>query len=130
MQKIDIQYVKESIRIIDSYNHQMERIESIQVLLESKKTVFVDIKEQIDELSASDDTELGKQQKLLEIINVYDKEVSDMQTKLDPYLKNIERLKKESSNLYAILKEKHIGVADEALQKQLHKQISELKNPQ
>jgi len=130
MQKIKIEYVKESIRIIDSYNLQIEKIESIRVLLESKKSAFVDIKSEVDELTQSTDTELFKHQKLLEIINMYDKEVNDMQSTLEPYLKKIEELKKESTNLYALLKEKHVGITDDVLQKQLHKQISEYKNPE
>ena len=130
MQRIEKQYVTESIRIIDSYNEQMNKIDKIQALLEAKKESFVDIKNQIDVLTVSDEPELAKQQQLLEIINVYDKEVNDFQKRLEPYLKNIEDLKKDSSNLYALLKEKHTGVSDEALQKQLHKQIAEIKNPQ
>lgn len=130
MQRIEKQYVKESIRIIDSYNEQMDKIDKIQALLETKKESFVEIKDQIDVLTVSDEPELAKQQQLLEIINVYDKEVNDFQKRLEPYLKNIEELKKDSSNLYALLKEKHVGVSDDALQKQLHKQIAEIKNPQ
>lgn len=126
-QEINIQYIKESKRIIDSYNNYMNKVDSISLLLEQKKDTLVNIKKKIDSIYTSKDTELLKHQQLLEVINEYDKEVNDLQNRINPYLTKIEKLKDDSKNLYLLIKEKYPGYDDKELQIQIGKQLENLK---
>jgi GTPase involved in cell partitioning and DNA repair len=125
MMRIEPQYIKESERIIKNYNTVIAELAVFEKTLSENKDLLLKLKDDIDDLKNSKGTELLKKQKLFEVMNGYDKEIVRLQDIMLPYVAKLEKLKKESSILYKILKEKHPGASDKQLQAQIFKQLDE-----
>jgi hypothetical protein len=126
--KIDLLYIKESKRIIDTYDELIEYVNSIYTILDNNKNILLDIQKDIYNIDNDNkETKLVSLEKLQECILEYDKEIIKIQKELNPYLTKIEKVKKDSVLLYKTIKENYPGVSDTDLQIQIQTQIKELK---
>lgn len=123
---IEIQYIKEAKRIIDSYNSIVKDLEIVEATIKENKEHMDKIKIQIDILHTSNEPNLLKKQQIFEIMASYEKEISKLQNVMDPYIKKLDKLKKESHVLYGILKEKYPGKTDNQLQEIIFKQLDKM----
>lgn len=126
--KIAPHYIKEAERIIKNYNKSIQELSVFEKSLADNKDMLLKLKNEIDVLKSSYDTDISKKQKLAEIMTNYDKEINRLQNIMMPYVTELEKLKKDSSILYGILKEKYPGASDKQLQEQIFKQLDEERN--
>lgn len=126
MVKIDLLYIKESKRIIDTYDELIQYVNNIYNILEENKKILLDIQTDINNIEENEETQIQKLEKLQETIIEYDKEVIKLKSELEPYLEKIEKVKKDSALLYKTIKENYPGMSDKDLQTQIFKQIKEL----
>jgi len=126
MENIDIQYIKQSKKIIDDHKLIMNSLEYFEKILNNNKQVLLQYKDQIEIIDNSTDEAMLKHQKISEMMDDYDASVEKMKKDIEPYIKKLEQIKKESSILYKIIKDKYPSVDDKELQQQIFKQIQEL----
>lgn len=125
--RIEAQYVKESKRIITNYNKVVSELSVFEKTLSENKDILLKLKDDIDALKDMKGTDLLKKSKLAEVMSGYDKEIGRLQDIMMPYVAQLERLKKDSTVLYGILKEKYPGASDTQLQQQIFSQLDEEK---
>jgi GTPase involved in cell partitioning and DNA repair len=125
--KIDNHYITEANRIITSYNKVVAELAVFEKTLADNKTMLLKMKDDVEDLKNSNGTDLLKKQKLAEIMHSYDKEIGRLQDVMMPYVSQLEKLRKDSSVLYGVLKEKYPGASDDQLQEQIFRQIEEQK---
>lgn len=125
--KIDNHYITEANRIITSYNKVVAELAVFEKTLADNKTMLLKMKDDVEELKNSSGTDLLKKQKLADIMHSYDKEIGRLQDVMMPYVSQLEKLRKDSSVLYGVLKEKYPGASDDQLQEQIFRQIEEQK---
>jgi len=123
--KIAPQYIKEAKRIIKNYNNSIQELTVFENALFENKNMLLKLKSEIDELKNSRETDISKKQKLAEVMVGYDKEITRLQNIIMPYVTQLEKLKKDSTILYKVLKEKYPGFSDTQLQEQIFKQLDE-----
>lgn len=124
---IEQHYIKEAKRIIDTYKNVIDDINIFETTLIDNKDKLLKLKENIDDLRENQGTNLLKRSQLTDFMNSYEIEINKMQDQMLPYVKQLEKLKKDSNTLYGILKEKYPGVSDEDLQKHLHSKLNIIK---
>jgi len=125
--RIETQYVKESKRIITNYNKVVSELAVFEKTLSENKDILIKLKDDIDALKDMKGTDLLKKSKLAEVMSGYDKEIGRLQDIMMPYVAQLERLKKDSTVLYGVLKEKYPGASDTQLQQQIFSQLDEEK---
>ena len=125
--KIDNHYITEANRIITNYNKVVAELAVFEKTLADNKTMLLKMKDDVEDLKNSNGTDLLKKQKLAEIMHSYDKEIGRLQDVMMPYVSQLEKLRKDSSVLYGVLKEKYPGASDDQLQEQIFRQIEEQK---
>lgn len=123
---IELQYIKESDRIIKSYKLLINDLNKISQDLEVNKKELVKLQENIERLKKSKEPDLQRRSELTHIMNEYDKQINSMEKIIQPKLEKLEEIKKESKNLYDILHQKYPGLTDKQLQEQIFKQLDEL----
>lgn len=128
MEKIDIQYIKQSKNIIDTHNNLMIQLEYFQTVLDKNKQILLSKQSEIYDIQHSEISDIAKQTKLSELLDIYESEISKLHEIIEPYIKQMDDLKKNSEILYKTIKEKYPGIPDNELQKQIFTQINELTN--
>ena len=123
--KIEKQYIKEAKRIIDNYNTAIAELGIFEKTLSENKEVLLKLKDDIEKIKQDDDTDLLKKQKLFDIMSGYDMEIDRLQEIMLPYITLLKTLKKDSTLLYGILKEKYPGATDKQLQEEIFNQLEQ-----
>lgn len=125
--RIQKEYVIESKRIIESYQHTMKQINGYTDLLINNKNVLLQMQPEIDAIKLSTDPELLKHQKAYDTMMKYEAEINKLHTLLQPHLDQLKQIEKDSKIMYATLLEKYPMYNEKQLQEQLFKQLDELK---
>lgn len=123
---IEARYIVESKRIIDNYNKAIGELQIYENTLSQNKNILIKMKNDIEKIKQTDDTDLLKKQRLFEVMSGYDKDIERLKTIIEPYITQLEALKKDSATLYGILKEVYPGATDKQLQEQIFKQMEEM----
>ncbi len=126
MININIQYVKQAKKIITEYHSFSNDITILQDQLVLYKNNLLEILTNLNNLEESEDTDLAKKQILLSHIDNYEINVNKLQKQIEPLLKKLETVKKDSHTLYKIIMDKYPGYTEEELQKQLFQQMEQL----
>jgi DNA repair ATPase RecN len=123
MVKFEEHHIREAIRIIDAHKDLVTEMAELEDMVKEKKQSLETIKFKIEELKNQRIPDEVKNQKLIGIVVEYEKEVDALNELSEPYLKRYEQLKTSSDRLYAALKEKNPGAADEQLRDYLTEEI-------
>lgn len=118
-------YLVQSKKIIDEYNNTINMIISIEEMMNKFIEKLAILKKDFEKLSAIPDDEIDGtnfENKLLEYTTVID----NFQKQLNPHVLTIEKLKKDSTDLYTILKDKYSHLSEEELKKEIQIGINNL----
>lgn len=128
MVQIEKRFIIHSKQILDKYTKLITELEEFENTVGSNKTVLENLKNKIEKLELSEEPMISKESQLFLLLTEYDKEIAKIQTVINPHLQLIENLKKESENLYLLIKDKYRGYTDKELQQQIALQIDELES--
>ena len=126
MINIEKPYLKEAASIIREYDKTIKDIDKYSEFIAAVKQSIINMQKDIEKLEKSDAHSNQKSSELLKFITDHEKIIVKEQVKVQPFLDNIEALKKRSIVLYDILKEKHPGASDIQLQQSIQQQIQTL----
>lgn len=118
-------YLVQSKKIIDEYNNTINMIISIEEMMNKFIGKLAILKKDFEKLSVIPDDEIDGtnfENKLLEYTTVID----NFQKQLNPHVLTIEKLKKDSTDLYTILKDKYSHLSEEELKKEIQIGINNL----
>jgi enoyl reductase-like protein len=120
---IDKKYINQAIRIMNEYDGLLKQMDAYQAYLDTLKESVIDMQKKLEKLSKDDATELEKSAKLQKFMTDHEILINKEQTKIQPYLDNLEKLRKETEVIYSILKEQYPGASDNQLKDAILKQI-------
>lgn len=125
---IDERFIKRAIEIRKTYLRVNKDMNSYETKAKQILNVLQDTIKRIDSLQ--EDIKNSKvtnaddaSKKLLNILNDVEKEGARLEKMVEPLNKEIEKLKDEESELYRLIKEKHIGLTDDQIIKEIHTRL-------
>lgn len=128
MVEIEKRFIIKSKEILDQYTKLVIELQDFEDAVSSNKTVLENLKEKINKLELSEEPMISKESQLFLLLSEYDKEISKIQNIVNPHLKLMDNLKKDSANLYKLIKDKYPGYTDKELQQQIAIQIEKLES--
>lgn len=123
--RIEDNYMQEAIRIMQSYDKALLNLNKYTDYIESVKESVDTMQKSLDDLVAADSPEMKKNAELYKLIRDHESELLKKEAEVKPFLDAIEQLKKDSTILYTILKEKHPGASDNQLKMAIINQLPE-----
>lgn len=100
-------YEKSAKQILGVLQDTLKRVDSLQEDINSKK------------VNNAEDAS----KKLLVILEDVEKEGARLEKMVDPLNSEIEKLKDEETELYRLIREKHIGMTDDQIVKEIHDRL-------
>lgn len=123
--EIKHEYVLEAKRIIKTYHQTIENVNQFSAKLEKTKADLLNMQKEIESLHTTNGTDLQKHQDAYNVLLKYEATTTELQKLLQPHVESLEKVKKESQNLYKILLDKYPMYDEKGLQEQLFKQLDE-----
>lgn len=120
--KVSEQLVKKSLDIITRHEKLLNKINNISDMLNEAKDKLNTYKLELDNIGEDN---IKNKTKLYEILMGYENEISKIKTKSQPYIDELEQLKKESSLLYLKIKELFPNNTDDEIKDILHSDMDE-----
>ncbi len=123
MVKIEDNYIREALRIMNTYDKELKNLEKYSAYVEDLKNSVDAMHKKIDALVMDKSPEMKKNSELYTMIRDHEIELLKKEAEVKPFLDAIEQLRKDSLVLYTILKEKHPGVTDNEFKMAIINQI-------
>lgn len=120
---IDIQYINEGVRIRKKYLENIIKIAEKEPIIEHRKKEFYKIHDEMELIVKSDINNFKKTVELNGKLILLDREISQVQEIIKPYLEAIEKLNKEKDVLYEAIKEKYPNISDKTIEKEIMEHI-------
>lgn len=125
MIKINQRYIDESNRIREKYLITLDDISKREIeILKYKNEIEILMEKNTKYISDNDkkDVEQIKEDLKEELLEI-DSNINKIVSKLEPYFKSIEKLKKESQELFISIKEKYPELTEQNIQEQIFMSI-------
>lgn len=119
------QYIKEGARLRKSYIENLKEILNQEPIINERKKIFEEIKEQMEKVVYSELNDVRKTLELNTKLIDLDKEIRKVQIIIKPYYDAIEKLKLERDRLYLAIKEKYPNITDQEIESDIMKNVKE-----
>lgn len=128
--KIKKEFIKKSVDILIKHENILNKFNKIQKILLETQSKLMSYKNEINEINTIDtnnNTDIKKQQNLLFILNKYEDDIKSLKNKTQPYIDEINNIKKESLFLYQKIMNTYPNKTEEEIKKCLFDEITKYK---
>lgn len=125
--KIKKEFIKKSVDILIKHENILNKFNKIQKILLETQSKLISYKNEINTIDTNNNTDIKKQQNLLLILNKYEDDIKSLKDKTQPYIDEINNIKKESLFLYQKIMNTYPNKTEEEIKKCLFDEITKYK---